>query len=70
MFLITVVVFDKIETLKIKMWIIIIKLNLSKGYSQFDKVTDDMPHTTLMFTNGPGFNFSWDGEKVRNGNCL
>ncbi|XP_018019831.1 membrane-bound alkaline phosphatase isoform X2 [Hyalella azteca] len=29
-----------------------------------DGVTDGMPHMTLMFTTGPGFNFSYDGTKV------
>ncbi|XP_037774007.1 alkaline phosphatase-like [Penaeus monodon] len=27
-------------------------------------VTDGMPYTTLMFTTGHGFNYTWDGEKV------
>lgn len=27
-------------------------------------VTDSLPYTTLMFTNGHGYNYTWDGEKV------
>ncbi|XP_069991183.1 alkaline phosphatase-like [Penaeus vannamei] len=27
-------------------------------------VTDGMPYTTLMFTTGHGYNYTWDGEKV------
>ncbi|CAL4228704.1 unnamed protein product [Meganyctiphanes norvegica] len=34
------------------------------GQAQYEYVTDGMPYTTLMFTNGPGWNFTWDGEKV------
>lgn len=26
---------------------------------------DNMPYTTLMFTNGPGFNYTTDGSRVR-----
>lgn len=28
---------------------------------------DNMPYTTLMFTNGPGFNYTTDGSRVRSG---
>ncbi|KAA0192006.1 hypothetical protein HAZT_HAZT001563, partial [Hyalella azteca] len=27
-------------------------------------IADNMPHTTLLFTTGPGFNYSYDGTKV------
>ncbi|KAK3868630.1 hypothetical protein Pcinc_025993 [Petrolisthes cinctipes] len=29
-----------------------------------DDVSDHMPYTTLMFTNGPGFNYTWNGAEV------
>ncbi|XP_045602749.1 alkaline phosphatase isoform X2 [Procambarus clarkii] len=29
-----------------------------------DDVSDHMPYTTLMFTNGHGFNYTWTGEEV------
>lgn len=29
-----------------------------------DDVSDHLPYTTLMFTNGEGFNYTWDGQEV------
>ncbi|KAK8731360.1 hypothetical protein OTU49_007564 [Cherax quadricarinatus] len=34
------------------------------GVVMNDDVEDHMPFTTLMFTNGHGFNYTWNGEKV------
>ncbi|XP_069975298.1 alkaline phosphatase, tissue-nonspecific isozyme [Penaeus vannamei] len=34
------------------------------GLVNYEKVTDGLPFTTLMFTNGFGFNYTWNGEKV------
>ncbi|CAL4126004.1 unnamed protein product [Meganyctiphanes norvegica] len=34
------------------------------GLTEHMMVADGLPYTTLMFTSGPGWNFSWDGEKV------
>lgn len=42
----------------------------SPGTALYEEgVTDGMEHTTLMFTTGPGFNYTWDGEKVRTSTC-
>ena len=30
-----------------------------------DDVSDHLPYTTLMFTNGEGFNYTWNGTEVR-----
>jgi hypothetical protein len=39
---------------------------LNAGTSFYkDGVSDGMPHMTLMFTTGPGYNFSYDGTKVK-----
>lgn len=29
-----------------------------------DDISDHMPYTTLMFTNGQGFNYTWNGTEV------
>ncbi|XP_063600536.1 alkaline phosphatase-like [Penaeus indicus] len=35
------------------------------GKVEFNEdVTDGMPYTTLMFTNGHGFNYTWNGKEV------
>lgn len=35
------------------------------GWWLENTTTDGLPHTTLMFTNGPGFNYSAVNGKVR-----
>ncbi|KAB7500555.1 Alkaline phosphatase 4, partial [Armadillidium nasatum] len=35
------------------------------GQTSYEFVTDGLPYTTLMFTNGIGANYTWDGEKAR-----
>ncbi|XP_071535397.1 alkaline phosphatase-like [Panulirus ornatus] len=34
------------------------------GVTTYDKVADGLPYTTLMFTTGQGYSYTWDGEKV------
>ncbi|XP_053649511.2 alkaline phosphatase isoform X3 [Cherax quadricarinatus] len=34
------------------------------GITTSEYVTDGLPYTTLMFTTGQGYNYTWDGQKV------